>query len=236
MSDLVDQAKRVLAREQALPTWEMFQLAKGLKGEQKFDLARRVLGEAAVKGSADPARQRRVEQQWASCTEKDPDLPLDRRYRRAQEIIARVLKEAEEYLRNPVPEQLETRAVTINAHQETFGIAAAIQKRWWQVDGQIRHLVEAQELYEKGWRLAADLPGSIPDQGYTAINAAFVLDLLAQQVPDDPNLADQRRAEARQIREQIRARLKPVPPFTRNDWWPLVTLAEACLGLRDYDG
>lgn len=235
MSKLIDQAKRVLGGE-ALSTAEMFQLAKGLKGEQKFDFARRLLSRASAHGSDQPELRRKIAQQWASCTEKDPDLPLDRRYVRAQAIIAPILQEAEEYLRSPVVEPLEAREKTIKAHQETFGITGAIHKRWWQVDAQIRHLVEAQELYAKGWRLAADLPGqAIPDQGYTAINAAFVLDLLAQQAPDDRELAAQRRKEAREIREQILARLKPLPPFTSDDWWVLVTLAEACLGLRSYD-
>jgi predicted acylesterase/phospholipase RssA len=131
----------------------------------------------------------------------------------------------------------EQREEVIYAHQETFGIAGAIYKRWWQVDTQVRHLVKAQELYEKGWRLAQgwSAPG-IPDQGYTGINAAFVLDLLAQQVPDDLELVAQRKQKAQQIRAEIRARLTALPESKRNDWWTLVTLAEACFGLRDYDG
>ena len=235
MSKFIDQAKQVLGGGK-LPVDEMFRLAKGLKGEQKFDFARRLLERAAKDGTADPALRRKIAQQWASCTEKDPDLPLESRYVRAGKIIAPVLQEAEEYLRNPAEEPPEVRWKTIGMHQETFGIAGAIHKRWWQVDAQIRHLVEAQDLYAKGWRLAAALPGpGIPDQGYTAINAAFVLDLLAQQVPDDRELAIQRREEALEIRAQIRARLEPLPAERRDDWWTLVTLGEACLGLRSYE-
>src|SRR5262249_35998677 len=161
----------------------------------------------------------------------------DRRFQRALEIIAPGLADAEEYLQQPAGEAIEQREEVIYAHQETFGIAGAIHKRWWQVDTQVRHSVKAQELYEKGWRLAQRWPApGIPDQGYTGINAAFVLDLLAQQVPDDLDRVAQRKQNAQKIRTKIRARLTALPESKRNDWWTLVTLAEACFGLRDYDG
>jgi predicted acylesterase/phospholipase RssA len=232
---LIDQAKEVL-RKQRGTAQDLFDLAKSLKKIQKFNFARRVLALASQQ-QANPELSRKIVQQHASCTEKDPDLPLDRRHQRALEIIAPVLAEAEEYLRNPADAAPEQREKIINEHQETFGIAGAIHKRWWQVDTQVRHLVQAQETYEKGWRLGLNLPGpGIPDQGYTGINSAFVLDLLAQQVPDDPELVVERRQKAQQIREEIRARLSALPESKRSDWWSLVTLAEACFGLRDYEG
>src|SRR5205823_6076179 len=109
--------------------------------------------------------------------------------------------------------------------------------RWWQVDGQIRHLVDAQELYEKGWRLGTTWTGpGIPDQGYTGINVAFVLDLLAQQVPEDADVGSQRREQAQRIRREIVVRLGSLTPHEQANWWILVTLAEACFGQRDYLG
>ena len=235
MSNIIDEAKKVLSKEEG-SALQLFKLGKGLKNEQRFNLARRVFALAA-KQQPDETLHRKIVQQHASCTEKDPDLPLDRRYQRALEIIAPVLAEAEEYLEQRAGGAIEQHEELINAHQETFGIAGAIHKRWWQVDTQVRHLVKAEELYEKGWRLAQGWSGpGIPDQGYTGINAAFVLDLLAQQVPDDVVLVTRRKQKAQEIRSKIRARLKALPESKPNDWWTLVTLAEACFGLGDYDG
>ena len=234
-NNIIDEAKNVLTKREG-SALGLFNLGKDLKNEQRFNLARRMFALAA-KQQADVALHRKIVQQHASSTEKDPDLPLDRRYQRALEIIAPVLAEAEEYLQQQADKGIEQREEIINAHQETFGIAGAIHKRWWQVDTQVRHLVKAEELYEKGWRLAQGRSGpGIPDQGYTGINAAFVLDLLAQQVPDDLELVAQRKQKAQEIRSEIRTRLTALPENKRNDWWTLVTLAEACFGLRDYDG
>jgi predicted acylesterase/phospholipase RssA len=232
---VIEQAKSALGTKTG-EAKALCELGKALKKFQKFNLARRVF-ELASKQEADQKTRRKIIQQQASCTEKDPDLPLDRRYQGALQIIAPVLAEAEEYRRHSGDSDVEKSKDVINAHQETFGIAGAIHKRWWQADTQVRHLVEAKELYEKGWLLARDWPGpGIPDQGYTGINAAFVLDLLAQQMPDDPALVEQRKQEAREIRLQIRSRLSSAPASERSDWWSLVTLAEACFGLRDHDG
>jgi predicted acylesterase/phospholipase RssA len=232
---VIEQAKSALGTKTG-EAKALCELGKALKKFQKFNLARRVF-ELASKQEADQKTRRKIIQQQASCTEKDPDLPLDRRYKGALEIIAPVLAEAEEFRRHSGDSDAEQSEDIINAHQETFGIAGAIHKRWWQADTQVRHLVEAKELYEKGWLLVRDWPGpGIPDQGYTGINAAFVLDLLAQQMPDDPALVEQRKQKAREIRMQIRSRLSAVPESERSDWWSLATLAEACFGLRDYDG
>ena len=232
---LTEQAKEVLRNRRGTAD-NLFALAKSLKKIQKFNLARRILA-LASKQWADPALARQIVQQHASCTEKDPDLPLDRRYQRAIDIIAGELKKADAYLLASPNETEDHLKKSIYAHQETFGIAGAIHKRWWQVDAQIRHLVKAQELYDKGWQLATLWSGAgIPDQGYTGINAAFVLDLLAQQVPEDEQLVKQRRSDASAIREKIRARLSPLPAAERDNWWTLVTLAEACFGLGDYEG
>ena len=232
-TSLIDRAKEVL-RNQSGSAEELLSLARQLKAIQKFNLARRVLAVASGR-DCDPDLQRKIRQQYSSCTEKDPDLPLERRYKRALDIIQPLLAEAEDYLRHPNPSQSSKQA--IEAQQETFGIAAAIHKRRWQVDAQISHLIQAQELYEKGWQLGAAWVGpGIPDQGYTGINAAFVLDLLAQLLPDDPDLVAQRQQRAKNIREQIRSRLSLLQEDQRSDWWTLVTLAEACFGLRDYPG
>ena len=231
---LIERAKEVL-RQPVGTSEELFKLAKALKGIQKFNLARRILELASKRKPA--SLERKILQQLASCTEKDPDLPLDRRYQKALKIIEAPLHEAEQFLISSVTGDSSELGDLIYAHQETFGISGAIHKRWWQVDAQVRHLVESQELYGKGWELAHRWSGQgIPDQGYTGINAAFVLDLLAYHVPADPALVEKRRGQAATIRKEIQARLGVLNWKMRGNWWTLVTLAEACFGLRDYKG
>ena len=45
-----------------------------------------------------------------------------------------------------------------------------------------------------------------------------------------------RREQAATIRKEIQARLGVLNSEMRGNWWTLVTLAEACFGLRDYKG
>ena len=89
---LIARGKEVLGSGKGDPEG-LLKLSKGLKKIQKFNLARRVLALASQQ-QADPDLSRKIAQQHASCTEKDPDLPLDRRHQRASEIIAPVLAEA----------------------------------------------------------------------------------------------------------------------------------------------
>ena len=231
MNTSVEQAKLLLKGTSGSPP-ELLKLSRELKGLHKFDLARRILHLASQQPIDDPQLARKIRQQEASCTEKDPDLPLERRHELARKILEPALREAEEFAAGfqapAIPDQ-------VRPHLETFGIAGAIHKRWWTVDAQPRHLVRAQQYYGRGWQLARQTAGpGLPDQGYTGINAAFVLDLLAEQVPDDEILAQQRRTDAEAIRREIRSRLEALPPEKRSDWWTVVTLAEACLGLGDF--
>jgi hypothetical protein len=58
--------------------------------------------------------------------------------------------------------------------QETLGLAGAIYKRLWELSAQERHLATSLAYYYRGYEQGVE-----SDYGYTAINAAFVLDLLA---------------------------------------------------------
>jgi predicted acylesterase/phospholipase RssA len=239
MSELIEEAKNLLRGVDA-PPQTFFELAKKLKNKQHFDYARRLLALASKIKVKDPALELKILQQYASCTEKDPDLPIDRRFREAHEIIAGVLKEAETFAERPLEERRAQTADAIRERQETFGIAGAIEKRWWQADGQPQHLVRSLELYEKGFILGIEPNRErLPDKGYTGINAAFVLDLLAQQEDAAGASGSARgndlRERAREIRTKIVDKLSRLPSAERDaDRWVLATLAEACFGLGDY--
>src|SRR6185503_10222678 len=100
----------------------------------------------------------------------------------------------------------EADPLEVTEDQETLGLAGAIYKRKWEATGVQAHLETSLVYYHRGYKL-----GVGNDYGYTAINAAFVLDLLAasvdadvrQQVDVQSDIARRRRDEAKTIRDQI---------------------------------
>ncbi|HEV2861993.1 MAG TPA: tetratricopeptide repeat-containing protein [Pyrinomonadaceae bacterium] len=172
-SDNVRQAKAVLGGQaKAVPGDEapefktLFQLAKRLKGENAFGYARRVLARALADPALDSHPDLKIEitQKYALYTYKDHDLPAHERYDTALGILRRITDFGRK------PEQ----------KQETLGLFGAIYKRKWEADGQKLNL-ERSALYY----LAGCAEGVERNDGYTAINAAFVLDMLARQEEDE---------------------------------------------------
>jgi hypothetical protein len=232
IEQLREQAREVL-RGRAATFDELVDLATRLKRRNEFGYARRILNLAAQHGTfgrQDEVRQLWVTQQLALCTYKDVDQPADARLDRALEIL------------NGAADLATT------THPETLGIAGAIHKRKWELDGQRQHLERSLAYYLRGVH-ATSPEARDYDYGYTAINAAFVLDLLASQEEEETRRAGEsaesassagtRRAQATAIRERLRTdlpRLLAMPDrqWLRGQWWFLATLAEACLGLRRY--
>ncbi len=223
-SEAVGRARSILAGRGAADQ-EIGQLIRALKGEKEFHLAQRLLSRVRAVGVSDPEWRRWFRQQHALCTYKDHDLPWATRLERALEIL-----EEEE----PLSEMRD---------QETLGIAGAIHKNGWQRDGQRHHLERALGYYRRGYQ-----EGPKKDLGYTGINAAYVLDLLAAEEGREAKragatseTAERRRAEARRIREHLIDVLAPLfegPDSQKleKDWWYLVTVAEGYFGLGDYEG
>ena len=240
-----ERANKVLAGVSAEPG-EKLKLAKRLAGDTKIGLARRVL-KSARQGlnRSDEELYAGVFQKSALYTYKDPDLPLDWRLDRAFEILEEGVNLAA--AKDP----------------EWLGLAGAICKRKWEVDSGLQHLERALFFYLHGYALGApddkcdvlrylrDNPGCVldasKDRGYTGINAAFILDLLARQDEEgaaragmESGAAAQRRDGARLIREEI---IRSVPPllddpqnaWLREEWWFYATVGEAYFGLGQYD-
>ncbi|HEU4559094.1 MAG TPA: patatin-like phospholipase family protein [Longimicrobium sp.] len=124
---------------------------------------------------------------------------------------------------------------------EVLGLAGAIHKRLWEHDGDVRHLEESLRCYKAGYGADVAL-----GYGYPAINAAYLLDLLAsldQSAPHpDPSTlrgVQARRVEAAVIRTQLTILLPPLRDVPgkeglATDWWYHATVAEAYLGLKQY--
>jgi predicted acylesterase/phospholipase RssA len=214
-----------ILRGQSRAALEMFELAKELMKEREFGLARRLLARARVEPSLSNAKSSdrlKVYQKSAVCTYKDPDLQADARLDRALEILRQSAEELDS-----------------TNNQETLGIAGAIYKRKWEVDNQKQQLERALSYYQRGYE-----QGPAKDQGYTGINAAFVLDLLAHQEEEEAKkanipseVAKTRRERAREIRRDIIDKVAPMvhETWAQGQWWFYTTIAEAYFGLGDYD-
>ncbi|HKR02656.1 MAG TPA: patatin-like phospholipase family protein, partial [Pyrinomonadaceae bacterium] len=225
-NETVLRAQEIL-RGQSLPTpLEVLELAGKLKAQHAFTYARRVLARAKEDDriSEDKKLRLKIYQQLAFCTYKDADLPVDGRLDRALSIL------------REVEDLSETK------DQETLGLTGSIYKRKWEIDNQKSQLERAFLYYLRGFR-----EGAAKDQGYTGINAAFILDLLARQEEEEAKKANltsetaaARRAEARSIREEVVRQVSPLveQPHTnwlQGEWWVYSTIAEAHFGLGNYE-
>jgi predicted acylesterase/phospholipase RssA len=170
--------------------------------------------------SKDKTLRLRVYQQLALCTYKDQDLPEDERFSRALSIL----------------DEVEDRTTTTN--QETLGLVGSIYKRIWEVDNQQQNLERSLSYYLRGYE-----QGPARDQGYTGINAAFVLDKLAD-LEDGENSsfsnAARRRERSRAIRQDIVNQVgalidDPSHQWVTSMWWYYATVAESHFGLRNYE-
>jgi predicted acylesterase/phospholipase RssA len=221
-------AKKILYgkdKQKAASLDQLSELAARLTKDKAFNYARRILALARKHQDAvsDRSRALKLAQKEALCTYKDLELPADKRFEMARDI----LDEADPLLKTK--------------SQETLGLAGAIHKRKWEVDNQKQHLESSLSYYRRGY-----LEGVASDYGYTGINTAFVLDVLARLEEKEAERAGatsesavERRAEAEKIRNDIVATLinlslEPGTESLLKDWWVLVTIAEAYFGLERY--
>ncbi|MGB8510597.1 MAG: tetratricopeptide repeat-containing protein, partial [Pyrinomonadaceae bacterium] len=227
----VARAKDIL-RGRVAPPEEMYHLAESLRRYDQFGYARQLYGKLRKSPVVETELRTllgersvriRLAQQHALCTYKDSDLPADVRLTRAIGI----LEEAED--------------LKHTTNQETLGLAGAIFKRRWQLGGQKQHLERSLAYYRRG-----HLEGPAKDYGYTGINAAYVLDLLAhvesseaKTAGAESGVARARLEEAGKIRRELIAVLPALTDgqsWLEGQWWFLVTIAEAYFGTLDYEG
>jgi predicted acylesterase/phospholipase RssA len=223
----VAHAESVL-RGKELPVQEVYDLAERLKDNNEFGYARKLFSHIRSNDNyrhlkKSPAK---VGQRHALCTYKDPDLPAGDRFKRALEIL----------------DEVDLLSLTGPEQQESLGLRGAIYKRLWQVENQRVDLERSLSYYLKGYEM-----GPETDQGYTGINAAFVLDLLAKedatQVGEtgvSPEIARERWRQAHDIRRNLAALLIDLPSksdyeWLEKQWWFYTTRAEAHLGLGEFD-
>jgi hypothetical protein len=222
----IEQAKAHLRALDGVPEKEydaaaLRQLAKCLAKPGAFRYARQLLAYAFRAPGIDNDLRRRIGQEYAKYTYKDTDLPVEARFDRALEILQ------------------EADAPSKSIDPETLGLTGAVYKRKWEFDGVVRHLETSLYWYRKGHTTSMSLPLHA-DSGYPGINAAFVLELLATQATTNDDStgvtaspeAVGRRQDADAIRTELLHRLgEHSPAKALENWWYLVTMAEAALGL-----
>jgi len=218
----IKRAREIIAGGRGLTVMELMDLAFALGEENDIGYSRRMY--AVALSLAPPELRNDIQIKLAVSTYKDNHLPVEERLKSAESLLIDLLARSE--------------SLSTAQHQQTLGILGSVFKSRWSVYGHKDHLEKAIFYYRKGYQM-----GIASDFGYTALNAAFVLDLLADAergMNEEVSSASQSRTdEAVQIRSQIVA---VVPNLNRDDggsledeWWFACTLGEAYLGLRKFE-
>jgi len=153
----IRRGEEILASEAGPPT-EILKLARQLEHERALTLARRLLefGYNRPEVRSDPDLREKFGKRLALLTYKDSELPAEKALKDALTLL----------------EQSFDLAKTND--QEVLGLAGAIWKRRFDLMEEKRDLERSAGYYTRGVE-----QGAAQDQGYTGINAAFVLDRLA---------------------------------------------------------
>ena len=210
-------------------------LAMALMSEVAFGHARTLLAEARalIKARWKPELgplEVKARQQHGLCTYKDVDLPPGDRFDEALKIL-----DATDELAIDGVVNLRT-----TSDAETLGIAGAVCKAMWNHSSQRRDLENSLRFYDRGYHagLATDHTGITAYNGYTAINVAYILDLLASLEQDDLGSADRSSEQLRSRAQKIRLEILDTLPRLADDktnWWYIATLAEAEFGLGQFE-
>ncbi len=201
---------------------EIDSLSQVLLDLREWSYARRLLARARGRVVEDPKARLELAQRQALATYNDTELPVDARLEGAIAI-------------------LEDRCgLRSTRNQRTLSLAGAVFKRRWRLDGHKENLERALTYYLRAYE-----EGPEHDLGQSGINAAFVLDLLADVerreaalAGGNSDMAAARGDETQAIREELVETLMPLTETTesRADRWRLfTTLAEALFGLGQYE-
>ncbi len=238
ISDQISRLLRVAANKTIAATEYISELKhikwllNELKANLEFGLGRKVLVEA---------RKYHPEENWvvhqlALCTYKDEELQPGKRLQDGLELL----------------EEIGLRKKDTD-DPETLSLGGAIYKRKWEYSGQMENLYESLAFYRAAWAISiadekdngkpADLP---KDDGYSAVNAAFILDLLAsrsrilaERTGTRLDKADQFAGEASDLRNHalqlLNQKIKDDEQLPQKREWIAATLAELNFGLANYE-
>ncbi len=181
------------------------QLAGRLEFHNRLYLARRIyqLFADSLRHPLSVAEARKL----ALYTYKDPDTAVDQRISASLDILRKYAD------------------LDHTTDPETLANAGGILKFRWRVYNQRYDLETAWDYYDRAYRQGLG-------DGYPAINAAYLLDLLAGDRTDPA--AEEKRRQASAIRQEIVDKLSDEAAQNPN-YWIEVTLAEAHFGLGQFE-
>ncbi|MDJ0868396.1 MAG: patatin-like phospholipase family protein [Myxococcota bacterium] len=200
---------------------EAFRIAKRLARAQRLEAARRLAQHIRDDRRLEPYTAVELRQKLALWTSQNPDAPDDLKHDDALAILDSI-------------QEIGGPSLAATTDPETLGIAGGICKRRWRVDGRRSTLEQSLGYYRRGTE-----QGIERDKGYTAINAAYVEDVLARLEDPEVQLPT---TEAGALRQQVLETLRPLeaepayeggPPLAEERWFH-ETIAEAHFGLREY--
>lgn len=159
-------------------------------------------------------------QQLALCTYKDHEIHPLKGFKEALEIL----------------EELGLRNPSCN-DAETLALGGAVYKRKWEYDGQVENLYEALSFYRAAWER-----NPMQDRGCGGINAAFLLMILARRARVISRRSGEKESvEANELEKKAKILYEAITsnltdklnkePALKEDYWIVMTLAEAYLGL-----
>lgn len=163
-------------------------------------------------------------QQRALCIYKNEEIPARIRLDQAISLLEEV------GLRND-----------FNKNTETLCLGGAACKIKWQQFGQIEDLYESLAFYR-----AAFERNPQQDMGYGGVNAAFIMDILADRISCIAHRSNTSSEEASRLKEKAdtfrQQIIATVPVWLEQDqsiieeyrFWHLLTLTEAHFGLKEY--
>ncbi len=234
-------AHELLARADVSDAWERAEEIVNGGDPVEFGTAKRIANVLRKHKSFQQARR-------LVCHVIEHPHPADHDRRKAHQILAMSLYHDGEYAKGPT--LVEARQVLEEGQPieeaklgppdkekaEHLSIAGSIAKRRFAMSGRMEDLEEAQTLYDAA--VEQSLAGvdengrrSFNDNGYAAINAAFVRELLAARTRDGGR-ARGLRAAADLLRRDIVHDLER-KPRDEWSWWEAATYAEAKLGQGD---
>lgn len=202
-------------------------LVKDLKGVFEFGTARTLIEK--IENELPKDSREWFRQQHALCTYKDEELIPAERFKRALAILDALYRDmpGAGTAGPPVPES-----------PETLGLRGAVYKRMWEFGGQPENLYRAVDCYLKAWERDA-----AQDKGYGGVNAAYLMDVLANlEKPFSDRPAEAMRVteswslRARRLREDMKKTLAGLDtPKSRADYFFCVTMAEIHWGLEEWE-
>src|SRR5215472_14107545 len=123
---------------------------------------------------------------------------------------------------------------------ETLGLAGAVHKRLWEINGNVQELTSSLRYYERA-RDASASRSDLEKWAYGSVNAAFVLDLLAAEegsetaAPSQATVAYRNKADG--LRQKVVSECDKFIAITDREqgWWVRASLLEAYFGLDEFE-